>query len=71
MTHKLLVDPFGAFRQKLEVRIGVNVENVDQLGLKQSANVHPLLVDLLNSKTGVWLHTTETFLDCRVTSFFF
>jgi hypothetical protein len=47
------VDPFGAFRQKLEVWVRVDVENVDQLCLQQSANVHPLFVDLLNSKNRI------------------
>ena len=49
-TYKLLMNPLGAFSQKLEVWVGVNVENIDQLSLEQSANVHPLFVDLLDSK---------------------
>ena len=49
-TYQFLVNPFGAFSQKLEVRIGMDVQNIDQLSLQQSANVHPLFVDLLNSK---------------------
>ncbi len=48
-TYKFLVDPFCAFGQKLEVWVGVDVQNIDQFSLKQSANVHPLFMDLLDS----------------------
>ena len=49
-THQFLVDPLGALSQKLEVWVGVDVEDVDQLGLQQRPDVHPFLVDLLHSK---------------------
>ena len=41
--------PLGALGQELEVWVGVDVEDVDELGLEQGADVHPLLVDLLHS----------------------
>jgi len=41
--------PLRALGQELEVRVGVDVENVDELGLEQGADVHPLLVHLLHS----------------------
>jgi hypothetical protein len=43
--------PLGALGEELEVGIGVNVENVDELGLEQGADVHPFLVNLLHSAT--------------------
>jgi hypothetical protein len=43
--------PLGALGEELEVGIGVNVENVDELGLEQGADVHPFLVHLLHSAT--------------------
>ena len=43
------MDPLGALRQELEVWVGVDVQDVDQLGLQQRADVHPLLVNLLHS----------------------
>jgi len=43
------VDPFCALGQKLEVWICVDVQNIDQFSLKQSTNVHPLFMDLLDS----------------------
>ena len=49
-THEFLVDPFSAFSQKLEVWVCMDVEYIDQLCLKQGTNVHPLLVNLLDSK---------------------
>ena len=49
-TYQFLVNPFGAFSQKLEIRIGVNIQNIDQFGLQKCANIHPLFVDLLDSK---------------------
>jgi len=50
-THQLLRHPLGALGEELEVGIGVNVENVDELGLEQGADVHPFLVHLLHSAT--------------------
>jgi hypothetical protein len=44
--------PLGALGEELEVGIGVNVKNVDELGLEQGADVHPFLVHLLHSATG-------------------
>jgi hypothetical protein len=43
--------PLGALGEELEVGIGVNVEDVDELGLEQGADVHPFLVHLLHSAT--------------------
>ena len=48
-TYQLLGHPFRALGQELEVRVGVDVQDVDQLGLQQGANVHPFLVHLLYS----------------------
>ena len=48
-AHQFLVNPLGAFGQKLEVRICMDVQNIDQLCLKQSSNVHPLFMNLLDS----------------------
>jgi hypothetical protein len=50
-THQLLRHPLGALGEELEVGIGVNVENVDEFGLEQGADVHPFLVHLLHSAT--------------------
>ena len=44
-----MVNPFGTFSQKLEIRIGVDIQNIDQFSLQQCANVHPLFVNLLDS----------------------
>ena len=49
-THQLLVHPLGALGQELEVGVGVDVEDVDQLRLEQRPDVHPLLVHLLDSE---------------------
>ena len=43
------MDPLGALGQELEVRIGVDVQNVYELSLEEGANVHPFLVNLLHS----------------------
>ena len=43
------MDPFSALCQKLEIWVCVNVEYIDQLGLKQCSDVDPFLVNLLNS----------------------
>ena len=51
-TYQFLCDPLGAFGQKLEVWVGVNVQDIDDLGLEQGANVHPFLVDLLDAVCG-------------------
>jgi hypothetical protein len=51
-THQLLRHPLGALGEELEVGIGVNVEDVDELGLEKGADVHPFLVHLLHSATG-------------------
>ena len=48
-TYQLLSDPLSALGQKLEVGVGVNVEDIDQLGLEKGPYIDPLLVDLLNS----------------------
>ena len=48
-TYQFLVNPFGTFSQKLEIRIGVDIQNIDQFSLQQCANVHPLFVNLLDS----------------------
>ena len=48
-TYQLLSDPLGALGQKFEVRVGVNIEDIDQLGLEKGSNVDPLLMNLLNS----------------------
>ena len=49
-TYQLLSDPLSAFGQKFEIRVGVNVEDIYQFGLEKGTNVHPFLVDLLNSR---------------------
>ena len=54
-THQLLVHPLGALGQELKVGVGVDVEDVDELGLEQGADVHPLLVHLLHSGDNFWL----------------
>ena len=41
--------PLGALGEELEVGVGVDVEDVDELRLEQRADVHPLLVHLLDS----------------------
>ena len=48
-TYQFLVDPLGTLGQELEVRVGVDVQNVYELSLEQGANVHPFLVHLLHS----------------------
>ena len=48
-THQLLVHPLGALGKELEVRVRVDVQNVDELSLEQGSDVHPLLVHLLHS----------------------
>lgn len=48
-THQLLSHPLGALGEKLEVRVGVNVEDIEKLGLEKCANINPLLMNLLNS----------------------
>ena len=55
------MNPFGAFSQKLEIRIGMDIQNIDQFGLQKCANVHPLFVDLLNSKDEIKINFS--FLD--------
>ena len=49
-THQLGRHPLGALRQEFEIWVGVNREDIDKLGLQQRANVHPLFVNLLDSK---------------------
>ena len=51
------MNPFGAFSQKLEIRVGMDIQNIDQFGLQKSANVHPLFVDLLNSKDEIKINS--------------
>ncbi len=46
------MDPLSALRQELKVWVGVDVQDVDELGLEEGADVHPLLVDLLDSGWG-------------------
>ena len=48
-THQLLVDPLRALGKELEVGVRVDVQDVDELRLEQRADVHPLLVHLLDS----------------------
>ena len=48
-AHQLLVHPLGALGEELEVGVGVDVEDVDELRLQQRPDVHPLLVHLLDS----------------------
>ena len=48
-TYQLLSDPLSALGQKFEVWVGVNIEDIDQLGLEKGSNIDPLLVNLLNS----------------------
>ena len=43
------MDPLGTLGQELEIRVGVDVQNVYELSLEQGANVHPFLVHLLHS----------------------
>lgn len=43
------MDPLGALRQELEVRIGMDVQNVYEFSLQKGANVHPFFVNLLHS----------------------
>ena len=50
-TNQFLVHPFGTLGQKLEVGIGVDIQDIDDLGLQQCSNIHPFLVDLLNTRT--------------------
>ena len=48
-THQLLGHPLGALGQEFEIGVGVNIEDVYQLCLKQGSNIDPFLVDLLDS----------------------
>ena len=35
----------------------MDIQNIDQFGLQKSANVHPLFVDLLNSKDEIKINS--------------
>ena len=42
--------PLSALGEELEVGVGVDVEDVDEFGLEQGADINPLLVHLLYSR---------------------
>ena len=48
-TYQLLDHPLGALGQEFEIRVGMNIEDVNQLGLEQGPYIDPLLVNLLDS----------------------
>ena len=49
VTYQFLCNPLGALGQKFEIGVGMDRQDVDQLGLEQGPDVDPFLVNLLNS----------------------